>query len=29
MLGIPILAVLKCVFDNVPATQRVGMFLGE
>lgn len=29
VLGIPILAVLKCVFDNVPATQRVGMFLGE
>ena len=28
VLGIPILAVLKCVFDNVPSTRRVGMFLG-
>ena len=29
VLGIPILAVLKCVFDNVPSTRRIGMFLGE
>jgi predicted PurR-regulated permease PerM len=29
VLGIPILAVLKCVFDNVPTTRRIGMFLGE
>jgi predicted PurR-regulated permease PerM len=29
MLGIPILAVLKCIFDNVPSTRRIGMFLGE
>ncbi|MDD5762353.1 MAG: AI-2E family transporter [bacterium] len=28
VLGIPILAVLKCIFDNVPSTRRVGMFLG-
>ena len=29
VLGIPILAVLKCIFDNVPSTRRFGMFLGE
>jgi predicted PurR-regulated permease PerM len=29
VLGIPILAVLKCVFDNVPSTRRIGMFLGD
>lgn len=29
LLGIPILAVLKCIFDNVPSTRRIGMFLGE
>jgi predicted PurR-regulated permease PerM len=29
VLGIPILAVMKCVFDNVPATRRIGLFLGE
>jgi predicted PurR-regulated permease PerM len=29
VLGIPIVAVLKCVFDNVPTTRRIGMFLGE
>lgn len=29
VLGIPILAVLKCIFDNVPTTRRIGMFLGE
>jgi len=29
VLGIPILAVLKCIFDNVPSTRRIGMFLGE
>jgi predicted PurR-regulated permease PerM len=29
ILGIPILAVLKCIFDNVPSTQRIGLFLGE
>jgi len=29
VLGIPILAVLKCIFDNIPSTQRIGMFLGE
>ncbi|MFA5808680.1 MAG: AI-2E family transporter [bacterium] len=28
VLGIPILAVLKCIFDNVPSTRRIGMFLG-
>src|SRR5512140_1240030 len=28
VLGIPILAVLKCIFDNIPSTQRIGMFLG-
>lgn len=28
LLGIPILAVLKCVLDNVPSTRRIGMFLG-
>ena len=29
VLGIPILAVLKCIIDNVPSTRRFGMFLGE
>lgn len=29
LLGIPILAVLKCIFENVPSTRRIGMFLGE
>ena len=29
VLGIPILAVLKCIFDNIPSTQRIGSFLGE
>ncbi len=29
LLGIPILAVLKCIFDNIPTTRRIGMFLGE
>jgi predicted PurR-regulated permease PerM len=29
MLGIPILAVLKCIIDNIPSTRRIGMFLGE
>jgi len=29
LLGMPILAVLKCIFDNVPSTRRIGMFLGE
>jgi len=28
VLGIPILAVLKCVLDNVPSTRRIGSFLG-
>ena len=28
-LGIPILAVLKCIFDNVPSTQRIGIFFGD
>lgn len=28
VLGIPIVAVLKCIFDNVPSTRRIGMFLG-
>jgi predicted PurR-regulated permease PerM len=28
LLAIPILAVLKCIFDNVPSTRRIGMFLG-
>jgi len=29
VLGIPIMAVLKCIFDNVPSTRRIGMFLGD
>lgn len=29
VLGIPILAVLKCIFDNVPSTRRIGLFLGK
>ena len=29
VLGIPILAVMKCIFDNVPSTRRIGLFLGE
>jgi predicted PurR-regulated permease PerM len=29
ILGIPIVAVLKCVLDNVPSTRRIGMWLGE
>jgi predicted PurR-regulated permease PerM len=29
LLGIPILAVLKCILDNVASTRRIGMFLGE
>jgi predicted PurR-regulated permease PerM len=29
MLGIPIVAVLKCIFDNVPSSRRIGMFLGD
>jgi predicted PurR-regulated permease PerM len=29
VLGIPILAVLKCIFDNIPSTRRIGMFLGQ
>jgi predicted PurR-regulated permease PerM len=29
VLGIPILAVLKCIFDNVPSTRRIGLFLGD
>jgi predicted PurR-regulated permease PerM len=29
LLGIPILAVLKCIFDNVPSTRRIGRFFGE
>jgi predicted PurR-regulated permease PerM len=29
VLGIPILAVLKCIIDNIPSTRRIGMFLGE
>jgi len=29
VLGIPILAILKCVFDNVPSTRRVGIWLGD
>ncbi|MGB7631349.1 MAG: AI-2E family transporter [Candidatus Deferrimicrobium sp.] len=29
VLGIPIVAVLKCIFDNVSSTRRIGMFLGE
>lgn len=29
LLGIPIIAVLKCVLDNVPSTRRIGMFLGQ
>ena len=29
VLGIPILAVLKCIFDNVPSTRRIGRFFGE
>lgn len=29
ILGIPIVAVVKCVMDNVPATQAVGRWLGD
>ena len=29
VLGIPIVAVVKCVMDNVPATQAVGRWLGD
>ncbi len=29
ILGIPIVAVIKCVLDNIPSTRRIGMFLGE
>ena len=29
VLGIPIVAVLKCVLDNVPSTRRIGMWLGD
>ena len=29
VLGIPILAVLKCIFDNIPSTRRIGLFLGK
>jgi len=29
LLGIPILAVLKCIFDNIPSTRRIGRFFGE
>jgi len=29
ILGIPIVAVVKCVLDNVPATQHLGQWLGE
>ena len=29
VLGIPILAVLKCIFDNIPSTRRIGRFFGE
>ena len=29
LLGIPILAILKCVLDNVPSTRRIGMWLGD
>lgn len=29
ILGIPILAVVKCVLDNVPSTRRIGMWLGD
>jgi len=29
LLGIPILAVLKCILDNIPSTRRIGKFLGE
>jgi predicted PurR-regulated permease PerM len=29
ILGIPIVAVVRCILDNVPATQRLGQWLGE
>ena len=29
ILGIPIFAVVKCVMDNVPATQPIGRWLGD
>ena len=29
LLGIPILAVLKCILGNVPSTRRIGMWLGD
>lgn len=29
ILGIPIVAVVKCILENVPASQRLGQWLGE
>jgi len=29
LLGIPILAVVKCVLNNVPSTRRLGVWLGD
>ena len=29
ILGIPIVAVIKCVLDNVPATEAIGRWLGD
>ncbi len=29
LLGIPILAVCKCVFENIPTTRRIGLWLGD
>ena len=29
ILGIPIVAITKCVLENVPSTQRLGLWLGE
>jgi predicted PurR-regulated permease PerM len=29
LLAIPILSVLKCILENIPSTQRIGMWLGD
>lgn len=29
LLGIPIVAVLKCVLENIPAARRIGLWLGD
>jgi predicted PurR-regulated permease PerM len=29
LLGIPVVAILKCILDNVASTRRIGMWLGD